>query len=56
VKTADLPADFITSVNENEFTVTSGKLDVKAINVNKLVQTEGEELVLNGGNAGKKQA
>lgn len=56
VKTADLPADFITSVNENEFTVTSGKLDVKAINVNKLVQTESEELVLNGGNAGKKEA
>ena len=52
-KTADLPVDFITSVNENELTVIEGKLDVKAINVNKLVQTEGEELVLNGGNASK---
>ena len=30
--------------------------DVKEINVNKLVQTEGEELILNGGNASKVSA
>lgn len=30
--------------------------DVKEINVNKLVQTEGEELILNGGNAAKTSA
>ena len=30
--------------------------DVKEINVNKLIQTEGEELILNGGNASKVSA
>ena len=30
--------------------------DVKEINVNKLVQTEGDELILNGGNASKTNA
>lgn len=30
--------------------------DIKEINVNKLVQTEGEELILNGGNASKVSA
>ena len=29
-----------------------GKMSVHSVNVNKLVQTDGEELILNGGNAG----
>lgn len=51
VKTSDLPAPYITSVDTNNFSVEEGKLSVTSINVNQLVQTEGEELVLNGGNA-----
>lgn len=56
VKTSDLPAPYITSVDTNNFSVEEGKLSVKGINVNQLVQTEGEELVLNGGNASKTSA
>ena len=56
VKTSDLPAPYITSVDTNNFSVEEGKLSVKGINVNQLVQTEGEELVLNGGNASKVSA
>ena len=37
---------------ENGVTVTSnGSMEVNSINANKLVQTEGESLILNGGNA-----
>ena len=37
---------------ENGVTVTSnGSMEVNSINVNKLVQTDGDSLILNGGNA-----
>ena len=40
------------SAAENGVTVTSnGSMEVNSINANKLVQTEGESLILNGGNA-----
>ena len=40
------------SAAENGVTVTSnGAMEVNSINANKLVQTEGESLILNGGNA-----
>ena len=40
------------SAAENGVTVTSnGSMEVNNINVNKLVQTDGESLILNGGNA-----
>lgn len=40
------------SAAENAVTVqTNGAMEVNRINVNKLVQTEGESLILNGGNA-----
>ena len=56
VKTSDLPAPLLQSVS-GEFTIDENKqLSIASVKINKLVQTEGEELVLNGGNAGKKQA
>ena len=45
-----IPAALITSVSE-EFTVTTGKLEVKGVNVNKLEQTAGDTLILDGGTA-----
>ena len=40
------------SVGENKVTVAEdGTMEVGSINVNKLVQTEGEELILNGGSS-----
>lgn len=45
-----IPAALITSVGD-EFTVTEGKLDVKKVNVNKLEQTDGDTLILDGGTA-----
>lgn len=45
-----IPAALITSVGD-EFTVTEGKLDVKKVNVNKLEQTAGDTLILDGGTA-----
>lgn len=42
----------IKSVVESEFTVSAeGQLAINKVNVNKLEQTAGEELILNGGNA-----
>lgn len=46
----EIPAALITSVSE-EFTVTAGKLEVKGVNVNKLEQTAGDTLILDGGTA-----
>ena len=45
-----IPAALITSVGD-EFTVIEGKLDVKKVNVNKLEQTDGDTLILDGGTA-----
>ena len=40
------------SAAQNKIAVTSdGTMEVNSLNVNKLVQTDGEELVLNGGKA-----
>ena len=40
------------SAAENKVSVADdGTMEVNSLNVNKLVQTEGETLVLNGGNA-----
>lgn len=42
----------LSSTAENAVTVrANGAMEVNSINVNKLVQTEGESLILNGGNA-----
>lgn len=42
----------LSSTAENAVTVRpNGAMEVSSINVNKLVQTEGESLILNGGNA-----
>lgn len=42
----------LSSAAENGVTVrANGAMEVNSINVNKLVQTEGESLILNGGNA-----
>lgn len=42
----------LSSTAENAVTVrANGAMEVNSINVNKLVQTEGENLILNGGNA-----
>ena len=42
------------SVGENKVAVAEdGTMEVRSINVNKLVQTEGEELILNGGSSKK---
>lgn len=47
-----IPESLVKSVEEKELEVSeAGKLSVKAINVNKLEQDEGDTLVLNGGNA-----
>ena len=35
----------------NEFIMASGNLSINKVNVNKLEQTPGEELILDGGNA-----
>ena len=42
----------LSSTDENKVTVASdGTMEVASVNVNKLVQTAGEQLILNGGNA-----
>lgn len=43
-----IPAALITSVS-NEFTITSGRLDINKVNVNKLEQTAGDILLLDSG-------
>ena len=51
VKTTDLPAPLLQSVS-NEFSIDENKqLSIASVNVNKLVQSEGDELILNGGKA-----
>ena len=51
VKTSDLPAPLLQSVS-GEFTIDENKqLSIASVNVNKLVQSEGDELILNGGKA-----
>ena len=51
VRTSDLPAPLLQSVS-GEFAIDSNKqLSIASVNVNKLVQTDGEELILNGGQA-----
>jgi hypothetical protein len=51
VKIVDLPAPLLQSVS-SEFTIDdSKKLSIASVNVNKLVQSEGDELILNGGKA-----
>lgn len=51
VKTSDLPAPLLQSVS-GEFTIDESKqLSIASVNVNKLVQSEGDELILNGGKA-----
>ena len=50
VKTIDLPLPIIQSVS-NEFKLEGRHLSIESVNVNKLVQTEGDELILNGGKA-----
>ena len=45
-------ANFVKSVSDEFVVDEAGKLAVGTINVNKLVQTDGEFLILNGGNAG----
>lgn len=53
VDALELAVDAIIQPKESaEISVaTDGTLGIKEMNVNKLVQTEGEELILNGGNA-----
>lgn len=46
-----IPEALVKEVDTDELDVTNGKLSVKAINVNKLVQTDDDELILNGGSA-----
>jgi hypothetical protein len=42
----------VTSEDENKVTITEDKtMEINSVNVNKLVQTEGEWLILNGGTA-----
>ena len=51
VKTSDLPAPLLQSVS-SEFAIDENKqLSIASVNVNKLVQSEGDELILNGGKA-----
>ena len=51
VKTSDLPAPLLQSVS-SEFSISESKqLSIASVNVNKLVQSEGDELILNGGKA-----
>lgn len=51
VKTSDLPAPLLQSVS-GEFTIDENKqLSIASVNVNKLVQSESDELILNGGKA-----
>ena len=45
-----IPAALITSVS-NEFTITSGRLDINKVNVNKLEQTADDILLLDSGTA-----
>ena len=52
IATSDKLGVVLGSTAENKVTVTSdGTMEVNSINVNKLVQTSGEKLILNGGNA-----
>ena len=44
--------DIKTSEDDNKISITEdGTMEVNNINVNKLVQTEGEQVILNGGNS-----
>lgn len=50
--TADQLGLVKSSVDENKVAVAEdGTMEVNSVNVNKLAQTEGDELILNGGNA-----
>ena len=53
VATADVAGTVKSSAEENKVAVTEdGTMEVNSININKIVQTEGDTLILNGGAAG----
>lgn len=50
--TNDLPGVVLGSSSENHVSITvNGTMEVNSLNVNKLTQTDGDTLILNGGNA-----